>query len=242
MADKLARPGGRSVAVVDTVRPVAAFPPAPHLFVMAQQHTEDLVAAWPLTYAATLGSSVRRQGLFLEIRARLSPTVRRSLSIGSGTLTLRMARADEKQFRAASLVIQTALEGIESLPILPREIENILQISSTERHRWLKDGRLQSVGTRTVNLRGRARQVTFHVFDPRVVEDLLDHDTVSEWRDEDAAKAAEKRLRAAWTSRRRRSAERDTTSEPPPDDGPANERPKLLGWDEFERDGPLRSH
>jgi hypothetical protein len=34
--------------------------------------------------------------------------------------------------------------------------------------------------TRTVKL------ITFHVFDPRVVEDILDRDLVTIWREEDA--------------------------------------------------------
>ncbi|MGO4843255.1 hypothetical protein AB4144_64370, partial [Rhizobiaceae sp. 2RAB30] len=70
-------------------------------------------------------------------------------------------------------MISVALRGIEDLPVIPREVEDILTISSVERHRWLKDSRLQSAGTRTVKLRGRARKITFHVFDPRHIEDLL---------------------------------------------------------------------
>ena len=46
------------------------------------------------------------------------------------------------------------LDGIETLPVIPREVEDILGISTTESHRWLKDGRFPSAGTRTVNLRG----------------------------------------------------------------------------------------
>jgi len=208
---------------------------------MNEHHPDDLVATWPLPYAATLGSSIRRQGLFLETRARLAPAVRRSLSVGSGALTLRMSAEDQTPFRRASAVIAKALEDIESLAILPREIEDILQISSTERHRWLKDGRLRSAGTRTVKLRGRARQVTFHVFDPRMVEDLLDRDTVTEWREEDAIAAAENRRRAAWTAKLSRSARTEAAPQPASDSRPGEARPKLLGWDEFERHGPLRS-
>ena len=74
--------------------------------------------------------------------------------------------------------MSAALEGIDKLPVLPREIEDILAIKTSERHRWLKDGRLASAGTRTVRLRGRARKITFHVFDPLAVEDLLTSDTI----------------------------------------------------------------
>jgi hypothetical protein len=55
----------------------------------------------------------------------------------------------------------------------------------------------QSAGTRTVKLRGRAKKITFHVFDPCRVEEVLNEDLVSTWREEDAATAAENRRRAA---------------------------------------------
>lgn len=121
--------------------------------------------------------------------------------------------------------------------MIPREIEDILSISTTERHRWLKDGRLPSAGTRTVKLRGRAKKITFHVFDPRMVEDLLDRDVVDVWREEDAERAAENRRKAAWKAKLTRStkaAATETKTDPVEDD----DRFKLRGWAEFERDGP----
>lgn len=121
------------------------------------------------------------------------------------------------------------------MPIIPREIQDILTISTTERHRWLKDGRLPSAGTRTVKLRGRARKITFHVFDPRIVEDILDTDRVNEWREADALAAAENRQQAAW--KRRLARERLTSL---PADTRSEADPGLVGWAEFERDGPLR--
>jgi hypothetical protein len=57
-------------------------------------------------------------------------------------------------------------DGIADLPIIPREIEDILTITASERKRWLEDGRLPSAGTRTGRLQGRARKITFHVFAP----------------------------------------------------------------------------
>ena len=108
------------------------------------------------------------------------------------------------------------------------EIEDILGISTTERRRWLADGRLPSLGTRTMKLRGRGT-ITFHVFDPRVVEDILDGNQVDAWREEDAERAAKKRRLAAWKTRLKRAGNKD--------DGQSD---KLHGWAEFERDGPLR--
>jgi hypothetical protein len=209
---------------------------------MAKPKTNDdaeLIWEWPLPPAATLGSSVRAKGILLEIRARLPLAVRKSLDIETGVLTLAMPETSKALFRAASTVVSNALEDIESLPVIPREIQDILTISATERHRWVNDGRLTSAGTRTVKLRGRAKKITFHVFDPRFVEDVLDRDLVTVWREEDIKAAAEKRRRAALKTKMTRSLR--SGKKPSPEGSPDDaSRPKLSGWDEFGRDGLLR--
>lgn len=204
-----------------------------------QHHEEVLVKTWLLPYAATLGSSVRKQGIFLEIRAQLPVAAKRLLTIVAGELVLAIPATAGVEFEPASRIVSRVLDRIEDLPVIPREVEDILQISTTERHRWLKDGRLPSVGTRTVKLRGRTKAITFHVFDPRVVEDVLDRDLVSNWREQDAETAAENRRRAAWKAKRTRSqntgGEVRSNPETKTKDGSGA---KLLGWDEFEREGP----
>ena len=196
----------------------------------------DLVRDWPLPPAATLGSTVRAKGIGQEVRAQLPWAVKKAVDVAAGTLTLRLAADARAEFDATATKITRVLADIESLPILPREIEDILAISTSERHRWLKDGRLPSLGTRTVKLMGRAKQITFHVFDPRVVEDILDRDLVDGWREDDALAAAEKRRQAAWKRKLRRAE----TEAPATLTGKTGEpRPQLVGWAEFERDGPL---
>lgn len=205
----------------------------------------ELVELWTLPFAARLGSSIRSKGLYLEIRARLPVAARKSLSVKAGELTLRMPQTASKQFAAASALVSRALEGIENLPVIPREIEDILGISTTQRHRWLKDGRLPSAGTRSVKLRGRARKVTFHVFDPRVVEDILDRGLIDTWREDDAVTAAENRRKAAWKAKLTRARKTDGDAAPRQPDGDPSaqteeDRFKLRGWAEFERDTLLR--
>lgn len=171
---------------------------------------------------------------------RLPLASKKLLDIEQGELTLSMPESAKAEFHVAASVVARALEDIESLPVIPREIEDILSIRTSERHRWLKDGRLPSAGTRTVKLRGRARKITFHVFDPRVVEDLLDRGVVEEWREEDMAATAENRRRAAYKAKLTRSLKKagkaSKTTERHPDD-PAT---KLHGWEEFDLDGLLR--
>lgn len=203
---------------------------------------KDIVAKleeWTLPPAATLGSSVRAKGILLEIRARLPLALKRSLDIRGGVLVLSIPESAGDDFQSASAIVSRTLEGIENLPVIPREIEDILAISTTERHRWLKDGRLQSAGTRTVKLRGRAKKITFHVFDPRHVEDLLDRDLIAVWREDDAERAVENRRRAA--EKRVRAQKSSNKAAAATSDSPEDaSRPKLKGWDEFERTGLLR--
>ncbi|NKL79056.1 MULTISPECIES: hypothetical protein [Rhizobium] len=181
---------------------------------------------WSLPVEATFGSAVRVKGILQEIRSRLPPAVRKSLDMQSGELTLVMPETSKTAFRATSSIVSESLQGIADLPIIPREIEDILGITSSERKR-LEDGRLPSAGTRTVRLQGRARRITFHVFDPRVVEDLLNRGAVDEWREEDAAAKAENRRRAAYQAKLPRSQAEDAAH-------------GLRGWDEFGSEGLLR--
>lgn len=192
---------------------------------------DGITANWALPYAATLGSSVRSKGIFLKVRARLPVAARKLLSVKTRELTLRLPEGEAAELTRLSAKVEAALAGIESLPVLPREIEDILAIKTSERHRWLRDGRLPSAGTRTVRLRGRARKITFHVFDPRVVEELLEGETIEAWREADAITTAENRRRAAWKAkltRARRGA-------PVESEGEVSSPEQLLGWAEFER-------
>jgi hypothetical protein len=198
-----------------------------------------LVRKWTLPAAATFGSSVRARGILLEMRARLPAATKRSLDIAGVVLTLRMTEDAAVEFRTASEIISKGLVGIEDLPVIPREIQDILSISTTERHRWLNDGRLQSAGTRTVKLRGRAKKITFHVFDPLHVEEVLNEDLISVWREEDVETKAEKRRQAAWKAKLKRAPKANAGVAP--DDTPEDaSRHQLKGWEEFERDGLLR--
>ena len=116
-----------------------------------------------------------------------------------------------------------------------------MTISTAERHRWLKDGRLQSAGTRTVKLRGRAKKITFHVFNPLHIEEVLDRDLVAVWRENDAMTAAENRRRSIAKSALRRAQKRiNQTTFALDNSSHEVERQQLEVWEEFQSDGLLR--
>jgi hypothetical protein len=202
-----------------------------------------LAAEWPFPTAAALGSAVRAEGIEREIKARLAFPDRKRLAVDKERIELRIPAGDTDRFAAACRIVSQVLDGIGALPVLPGEAEDILAISARERLKWTKDGRLQSAGTRTVKLRGRARTVTFHVFDPRHVEDVLDRDLPAVWREEDARATAEARRRAAGKAALTRRAGPDGAKAKPRSGAskPSREaEPALEGWSAFDAEGLLR--
>jgi hypothetical protein len=200
----------------------------------------SLVAEWSLPSVATLGSSVRAVGIERELRRRMPIAARKSVSVAGANVVLCMPKAEADAFDSASRKITETLEMIEQMPVLPSEAEDILSISSRERHKWLKDGRLKSVGTRTVRMRGRAKSVTFHVFDPRHIEEALNGDLPALWREEDAMAAAEHRRRAAGKAALRRRDKSRMEAGETAADAQAEQQPQLNGWEAFEAEGFLR--
>lgn len=205
----------------------------------SENQIAQLIKTWVLPADVTLGSAIRIKGIYQEIRTRLSPQVKKAVELDGNELILIMPAAEKLSFQAVSATISQAVADAPTLPIIPREIEDILTIKTSERKRWLEDGRLQSAGTRTVKLRGRAKKITFHVFEPKVIADILDRGLVDEWREDDIAAAAEKRRAAAYKAKLTRSLRKsnDAKAEKTPIDGASQQ---LSDWEEFARDGLLR--
>lgn len=161
------------------------------------------------------------------------------MAVETGKVILDMPDAEAAEFDALSAIVGDMLPEFSALPILPSEAEDILSISSRERHKWLDDGRLQSAGTKTVKLRGRAKAVTFHVFTPDFIEHVLDTGLPEIWREEDIATAAENRRRAAGKAALTRAGNRPAKSRKAAPDL-HKQQTGLDGWEEFEAEGLLR--
>ncbi|OWV92672.1 hypothetical protein ATY81_16000 [Rhizobium sp. R72] len=205
-----------------------------------EKNDVELIRTWTLSSAATMGSYVRAKGVLQELQSRVPATSKKSLALDGSDIILAMPADDKAAFNAATAIVAKAMMDIETLPVIPREIQDILTIKTSERHRWLADGRLPSAGTRTVRLNGRARRITFHVFDPKVVVDLLDRGAIDEWREDDVSAKAENRRQAAYRAKLKRTLKKPTTKpkrSAKQSDAAATE---LRGWDEFDIDGLLR--
>lgn len=199
----------------------------------------DLIRTWTLSAPVTMGSSVRAKGILQEVQARLPAISKKAISLEGVDLVLAMAAVERAAFNAAVSVVVKTMNDAPTLPVIPREIQDILGMKTSERHRWLADGRLPSAGTRTVRLAGRARRITFHVFDPKVVDDLLDRGAVDEWRVEDAEAKAEKRRKAEYQAKLARLSKESKRSNKA-EKGGKDPAPGLRGWEDFDVDGLLR--
>lgn len=198
-----------------------------------------LSAEWAFPLAVALGSSVRIKGIDREVRSKIPFRARLMLDMDTTRFALRVPADEEALFQAASEAVTRTLAGIESLAVLPSEVEEILTILPRERLKWTKDGRLQSAGTRTVKMRGRSKSVTFHVHDPQHILEVLDRDLPTRWREVDAMAVVENRRRGL----RQAALTRAGKSPGKPADARAKTEPieaNLEGWQLFEADGFLR--
>ncbi len=166
--------------------------------------------------------------------------MKKFLTVDGGSAVLRMPAANSEDFEAASATIAQTLLTIIDLPVLPSEAEDILAISSRERHKWMNDGRLKSAGTRTVKLRGRAKAVTFHVFQPNHIEHILDAGLTEVWRETDAEALAENRRRASGKAAMTRAGKRQAALIKDARILDEEAEPQLKGWEEFAKKGLLR--
>jgi hypothetical protein len=83
----------------------------------ASAELADLVRVWALSFDATLGSSLRAVGIFLEVRSGLPASARKSLTIKSRELTLRMPEGSASDFAKLSARVASQALPRAGLPI-----------------------------------------------------------------------------------------------------------------------------
>lgn len=92
------------------------------------------------------------------------------------------------EFGEICSAVERKLEKLRLKPLSSRAVEEILSISSGERRRWSKDGRLPHVGNALIKL-GK-KQLSLFLYSPVDVQVILRNpDTVLRWRQEDIAHA-----------------------------------------------------
>lgn len=102
---------------------------------------------WSLPASVTLDSAVRVKGVERALRTKLAWTFRKQLIVEGNRVILSLPEGGEKALQHICWQIEAELTDLPHLPVLPSEIEDILSISSRERHKWVADGRLQRAGS-----------------------------------------------------------------------------------------------
>lgn len=82
--------------------------------------------------------------------------------------------------------VEKKLQKLRLKPLSSKAVESILSISSTERRRWSKDGRLPHVGTTLIKL-GKSK-VSFFLYSPLDIQaHLREPKIIAGWRSNDHA-------------------------------------------------------
>jgi hypothetical protein len=84
------------------------------------------------------------------------------------------------------LAVEAKLETLRLKPLSSRAVETVLSISSAERRRWSKDGRLPHVGNALVKI--GTKQLSLFLYCPTVIQLIVrTPDTIRRWRQQDVA-------------------------------------------------------
>ncbi|MGE8134096.1 hypothetical protein ACQKO5_10845 [Novosphingobium subterraneum] len=90
---------------------------------------------------------------------------------------------------ALVLALRKQLRNIAGKPLSQRQVEDILKITSRERLRWCKDGRLPRSGT--ARIRKGKTQITLWTYPCHAIERLaLSSEMIRGWRDADQARSS----------------------------------------------------
>jgi len=170
--------------MADMLRSSAA---RPHLAVSTT--SSGISIAYDFASWTTLHSQTREQ----ELRRRLQRKLR-SWRPATKSITGKIVAAafdDSEQARAAIEDIERMLDDFVKERLSPKMVEEILGITSVERLRWTKDGRLPKSGTGSFR---KGRHVfQFYLHPPAEIAKLAaDPTIISRWREADANTKAQK--------------------------------------------------
>lgn len=120
-------------------------------------------------------------------------SLRRIIKQAHGTIfrsgrTCQFHAANHALAQALRAKLQHQLNLLARKPLSPRQIERLLGITSTERNRWAKDGRLPRSGDAVI--RKGPNMIRLATYPPDIVEALLDRpEIIALWRANDKTHA-----------------------------------------------------
>ncbi len=135
--------------------------------------------------ALTAGSALRSQQAIRVVRSALKRLKNRKIHDNKEGLVAQIFHSDHAQIQQVVTALDQKLADFAEEPLTTKIVEEILCITSKERVRWSKDGRLPNTGRASFK-RGQNR-VNLFTYSPTVVMDLAKRpETIANWRSIDA--------------------------------------------------------
>jgi hypothetical protein len=156
---------------------------------ISMDHTAVWISYEP-PFSITLGSEIRAK----EIRYKLKVKLRRwrplEKSDNGKVVTARFDIADVEKIKCVLADLDRMLDVLTKERLSPQMVEEILGITSLERKRWNKDGRLPKSGTGSFK---KGQQEIYFYLHPvaEIAKLAANPKIIAEWREADA-KAAQK--------------------------------------------------
>jgi hypothetical protein len=159
-----------------------------HLNVAIEGRT--IAISYEPSRALTLGSAVRSRDVGNRVKVKLKRLHPLTLRIHNERITAQFDIGDEGKLEAVVADIDLMLDRYVNERLTSRMVEEILGITSAERRRWTKDGRLPKSGM--ASFRRGLQSFYLYLHPPKEIGQLAnDPDLIARWRNEDAARSSE---------------------------------------------------
>lgn len=134
--------------------------------------------------ALTLGLEQRVQ----EAHRRFAKIARRAGAVKSrlkdGTSKATIASSNRAKLQTALASLDAELDRLNRVKLYPSTVEELLNISVTERLRWTKDGRLKTSGRGSFT--SGSRVIYFPLYHPEIIMGLAKNPAeIANWREQD---------------------------------------------------------
>ncbi|MDO8878871.1 MAG: hypothetical protein Q8M24_05130 [Pseudolabrys sp.] len=145
---------------------------------------ETVSLHYEIPWSMTLGSKSHEKDLRRRFKARLQRWLPVNIHDAGNVISATWIAKDLENVRSAVQYLDHMLEGFRKERLIPKIVEEALGISSVERKRWIKDGRLSTSGAGHF-LKGKTRfQFSMHAPDD-IARIAANPEIISAWRQQD---------------------------------------------------------
>jgi hypothetical protein len=146
-----------------------------HRFLHFRDTEDGRLMVFKPTVELTCNSPTRLRGILKRVK-RVARKQRLKSTIEAAELRVTMPDVPQEYLRDVIEAIAALVESIEGLSLTPKEVEEALNITSRERIKWTKAGRLFRKG----------QEIFYQCYSPSGIAHLATRpDAISEWRRSD---------------------------------------------------------